>query len=346
MIQQQIYRTSLSSPLLPTAARQEEIASNAKKIYREFSRTEPSLPIFFRDWWLDAAAGPDAWNVALVMKNGQVTAAMPYVSRREYAMRVISQPLLTPMLGPWLRPGKGKPSTNLASEKILMLGLIEQLPAFDHFIQSWHHERTNWLPFYWKDFRQTTRYTYLLDDISDMSKVWNGFQHNTRGECRKAAYRFKLQIHDDLSLGAFLELNRMTFAKQGLPVPYSDSFVHRIDAACLERGCRKFWIAVDPEGRHHAGFYMVWDETSAYGLMNGANPDLRFSGGISLCLWEAIKYAATVTQKFNFSGSMLQPVERFFRGFGARQVPYFRITKTPSRLLRMQQSLLSVMRGS
>lgn len=346
MIEMQIYRDSLRGLLLPAAARQEEIAWNAKEVYRKFSKTEPSLPIFFRDWWLDAVAGPNNWNAAVVMKDSQVTAAMPYVSRRQYGMKVISQPPLTPMLGPWLRPGKGKPSTKLTNEKTLMLALIDQLPDFDHFIQNWHHERTNWLPFSWKNFCQTTRYTYLLEDIRDMNKVWNGFQHSTRGECRKAANRFKLQLRDDLSLDAFLELNRMTFAKQGLPVPYSDAFVRRIDAACVERGCRKFWIAVDPEGRHHAGFYMVWDETSAYGLMNGANPDLRSSGGISLCFWEGIKYAATVTQKFNFSGSMLQPVERFFRGFGGRQVPYFRITKTPSRLLRMQQSLLSVMRGT
>lgn len=346
MIQKQIYRDNLGSSLLITAAPQYDIASNAKEIYRNFSRAEPSLPIFFRDWWLDAATGPDSWNVALVMRAGQVAAAMPYVQRKQYGMRVISLPPLTPMLGPWIRPGNGKPGTTLSNERALMHALIEQLPAFDHFIQNWHHECTNWLPFYWKGFCQTTRYTYLLDDIRDMRKVWNGFQHNTRGECRKAANRFKLQLREDLPLGDFLALNRMTFAKQGLQVPYSDGFVRQVDAACMERGCRKFWIAVDPEGRHHAGLYIVWDEISAYGLMSGMNPDLRSSGAISLCFREAIKYASTVTQKFNFSGSMMQPMERFFRGFGARQVPYFRITKTPSMLLRIQQSLRSVMRGS
>lgn len=345
-IEKQIYPDSHGEGLSSAVPYQREDASRAKGIYRKFSRTERSLPIFFRDWWLDAAAGPDAWNVAVVMRDGEVAAAMPYVSRRKYGMRVISQPPLTPMLGPWLRPGSGKSATRLASEKSMMYSLIEQLPAFDHFMQNWYHEHTNWLPFYWKNFRQTTRYTYQLEDIRDIDKVWNGFQHSTRGECGKAANRFKLQLRDDLQLDDFLELNRMTFAKQGLSVPYSDAFVHRLDAACRERGCRKFWIAVDPQGRHHSGFYIVWDETSVYGLMNGTNPELRFSGGISLCFWEAIKYASTIAQKIDFSGSMMQPVERFLRGFGANQVPYFRVTKTPSILLRMQQGLSFAIRGS
>jgi hypothetical protein len=44
-------------------------------------------------------------------------------------------------------------------------------------------------------------------------------------------------------------------------------------------------------------------------------------------------------------GSMLEPIERFFRGFGAVQIPYFNITKTPSRMLRLRQGMHSVFNG-
>jgi hypothetical protein len=86
----------------------------------------------------------------------------------------------------------------------------------------------------------------------------------------------------------------------------------------------------------------VWDEQSAYGLFSGIDPALRNSGGASLCMWSLIKHASTVTKKFDFSGSMMEPVERFLRSFGATQVPYSNISKTPSRLLRMRQFLRSV----
>lgn len=314
--------------------------TSAKKIYRKFSRDELSLPIFSRDWWLDAVAGPDAWNVAIAGKGGQIVATMPYVMRRRFGLRLISQPALTQTLGPWIRSCGARSAQRLANERELMQALIDQLPVFDHFCQNWHHSRTNWLPFCWNGFRQTTRYTYALTELGETEKLWNGFQHNIRNECRKAASRFKLSVRDDLPLDAFLALNRKTFARQGMPVPYPEAFVRRLDAACAGHGCRKFFIAVDPEGRHHAGLYVVWDENSSYGLMIGSDPDLRTSGAVSLCFWEAIRHAAQVTRRFDFGGSMLQPIERFFRAFGAEQVPYFNVSKTNSVLLRMRQGLL------
>lgn len=315
-----------------------------RDIYREFSSKEPSLPIFSRGWWLDATAGPANWDVAMVSKGGQILATMPYVARKRFGARVVSQPPLTQKLGPWFRQGTGKQATRLAKEKEFMQALIDQLPPFDHFSQNWHYAQTNWLPFCWNGFQQTTRYTYVLQELGDIDTLWAGFDNSTRAECKKAAERYRLTVRDDLPLDVFLHLNRMTFERQGLVVPYSDDFVRGLDAACAERGCRKFFIAVDHDGKPHAGNYIVWDENSSYGLMNGSDPALRNSGAVSLCMWEVIKYASKVTKRFDFAGSMLEPIERFFRGFGATQVPYSSITKTPSRLLRMRQGFLAVVR--
>ena len=69
------------------------------------------------------------------------------------------------------------------------------------------------------------------------------------------------------------------------------------------------------------------------------DPELRSSGATSLCMWEAIAHATSVTTRFDFEGSMIESIERFFRGFGAEQTPYFHITKTPSRLFRARQAL-------
>ena len=49
-------------------------------------------------------------------------------------------------------------------------------------------------------------------------------------------------------------------------------------------------------------------------------------------MWEAIKFAATVTKKFDFEGSIIEPIERFFRAFGGRQIPYFQVSKTSRRM--------------
>ena len=317
---------------------------SAKDLYRELVAKEPSIPIFSRDWWLDATAGSEHWDVAMVKSGSEVQAAMPYMKRRRCGMTILGQPALTQTLGPWLRAMDPDTShaRKLAQEKDLMQELIDQLPDFDYFNQSWHYGCTNWLPFRWRGFRQTTRYTYVLDDLRDPDKLWSGFQGNVRRNCKAASERHRITVRDDLPLDEFLALNRMTFQRQGMEVPYSDAYVRRLDAACAERGCRKFYLAVDPEGRRHAGCYIVWDENSAYGLLNGSDPALRHSGALSLCFWHAIRDAALVTQRFDFEGSMIEPIERFVRGFGATQLPYFNVWKTPSRLLRMREALLSV----
>ena len=316
-----------------------------KKLYRHLCTNESSIPIFSRDWWLDALCGADNWDVSLVEQKGTVMAAMPYFIKHRAFFTLLGQPPLTQTLGPWLRPSNKKYARRLAQEKRILQDLIGQLPPFDYFNQNWHFSQTNWLPFFWNGFSQTTRYTYILPDLTDEKKLWSDLLENIRREIRKALNRFKLRIRDDLDMDSFLALNRLTFSRQGKKLPYSEELVRQLDTACIQHGCRKIFIAEDDKGNHHAGVYIIWDENSAYYLMGGADPELRNSGATSLCMWHAIRHASSVTRRFDFEGSIIEPVERFFRAFGAVQTPYFNITKTNLRLLRLRQCMHGIFRS-
>lgn len=309
-----------------------------KGIYRRFCEEESSIPLFSQPWWLDVTAG-DNWRVALVQKGDTVAAAMPYTVKKRYGFVVLSQPKLTQTLGPWISKTNAKYAKCLAREKDLMTALVEQLPDYDHFSQNWHFQRTNWLPFHWLGFRQTTRYTYRIEQLNQKNEddIWGDLQQNVRTDIKKARNRERLVVRDDLPLEVFWRLNKMVFERQNKPMPYDRAFVERLDKAAATHGCRKVLIAMDEQGRPHAGVYIVWDEQSAYYIMGGGDPALRNSGATSLCMWEAIKFASTVTSSFDFEGSMLEPVERFFRAFGAIQTPYFNLTHTPSRLFKVFQ---------
>lgn len=310
-----------------------------KQLYRTLCHEQTGIPLFSRDWWLDTVCGgAKNWDVAIVERDAKVIASMPYFLKKKAGFSLLTHPPLTQTLGPWLSPSKAKYAKALAEQKDLMQALIDQLPYFDFFSQNWNYKNTNWLPFYWRGFKQTTRYTYIIQNLTDEKLIWTGLQANIRTDIRKAENRFKLTVRDDLGLEVFLRLNRLTFERQGQMMPYSEEFVHRLDASCGERNCRKILIAVDSEGRPHAGVYIVWDENSAYYIMGGGDPELRNSGATSLCMWHAIKYAITVTRQFDFEGSMMEPVERFFRGFGAKQTQYSMISKTPSRILRLHEA--------
>lgn len=307
-----------------------------KEKYRIFCKTEDKIPLFSKDWWLDAVCSEPGidWNVILLHKGDDIIASMPYCIKRRHGLTYITMPKLTQALGPWLRSSNAKYAKALAQQKVLMTELIQGLPPFDHFVQNFHYPITNWLPFYWQGFSQTTRYTYILEDISNLDKVWSGFESKIRTDIRKAEKTLSIDTNPDID--SFLYLNDMTFARQSLKTPYSRALIKQLDINCQNRSCRKLFIASDLQNRMHAGVYLVWDRHSAYYLMSGANPELRNSGATSLCLWEAIKFASKVTQRFDFEGSILESIESFFRGFGAKQVPYFRITCETKLLKRLR----------
>jgi len=304
-----------------------------RRAYELLCEQENSIPLFAQPWWLDATAGPDKWDVALVEKGGLILATLPYLQHRRGGFRVLTQPYLTLALGPWLRSSDAKLPRRIAQQKELLQALIAQLPPFDHFQQKWHYDQTNWLPFRWSGFQQTTSYSYVLTDLSDLQATWNGFQENIRKEIRKASGRARLCVRDDRPLEALLHLQHLTFGRQGKTLPYPVELLHAIDQVCAPRGQRRLFIAEDEQGRPHAGVYIVWDQNSAYYLLGGGDPALRTSGAASLCMWEAIRHAATVTRRFDFCGSMVEPIEHFVRAFGGQQCPYFSVSKTPSKVL-------------
>ncbi|NEP55948.1 MAG: GNAT family N-acetyltransferase [Symploca sp. SIO2G7] len=300
--------------------------------------------IFQQPWWLESVA-PNAWDAVEVKRNGDLIARMPYAITRKNGLKLLTMPKLTQTLGPWLTLSTAKYAKQLGQQKDLMTSLISQLPHYDYFCQNFHYSVTNWLPFYWKGFHQTSYYTYCLDRLDDLEKVWSESQENIRTDIRKA--RKQVTVRTDLGVDDFLCVNALTFKRQGKPLPYSSKLVQRLDTACLEYQARKIFFAEDIQGRIHAAIYIVWDENSAYYLMGGADPELRNSGATSLLMWEAIQFAATVTKKFDFEGSMIESVERFFRAFGARQIPYFQVTDMSRRmkLLKTGKEMLRFLTG-
>ena len=285
--------------------------------------------LFDQPWWLDAVA-PNAWQVITHSVNGDLKARMPVYLKKRRGFTALTMPPLTQTLGVWLKPSEAKYSKQLSQQKEYISALLEQIPPFDLFSQQFHYSLTNVLPFHWKGFSSAVQYSYVLDDLSDLDKLWANFTESTRREIRKATKTVEVQT--ELSLDTFIDLNRMTFERQRQSLPYSEDLIKRLDEACINHNARKIFFAVDAGNQVHAALYIVWDERSAYYLMGGGNPSLRSSGATSLLMWEAIKFAATITRKFDFEGSMIEPIERFFRGFGAKQTAFYEMRKMSKRM--------------
>jgi Acetyltransferase (GNAT) domain len=283
--------------------------------------------IFQQPWWLDAVA-PRRWGETTVERDGRVIARLPYVVRGRRRMRVLTMPPLTQTLGPWVEQSAASAPRALSEELELLTALEAALPPAESFVQHFAPAMLNALPFHWAGYGLELQYTYRLKGLAE-DAVWQGMRGNIRREIRKA--RKRVEVRDDLPLDRFHAVWAKTFERQQLGVPASLVQLDRLDAACAARGARALLSAHDDDDRIHAVAYVVWDTNAAFYLLGGGDPELRTSGASSLLLWEGIARARSVTDVFDFEGSMLAPVERYFRAFGARQTPYLCVSRASRR---------------
>jgi len=280
-------------------------------------------------WFLDVVCDEKNWDVTLVERNGETIAALPYHFKKRGPYQVVLMPFLTKMMGPYIAVNAQKQSKRITAE------LIEKLPAVDEFDQNFHYDVTDWLPFYWKGFKQSTMYSYVLEDLSDLDKVYAGIKSTYRNNKIKKAEKV-VKLRTDLSLEDLYQIQQKTFERQGRDFTISFSFLEKIDRALVENQSRQLFFAIDEAGQIHSAAYLIWDQKCAYYLLAGDDPKLRSSGAGIFLIWEAIKYTKNELglNRFDFQGSMMHGIEKVRRSFGAKAVPYFRIWKEGPRFYR------------
>jgi len=309
------------------------INMNNKEILKAWCDSHPEIPLFLQYDWMQIVAKPEQWDVAIVGTDSEVQAFLPYFKKRKLQFEIITVPPLTPYMGPWIHYPEGqKEATRLSFEKKMMEQLIVQLPKTDKFTQYFHPEITNWLPFYWNGFEQSTRYTYIIDDLSDADVLYQNLQGNIRREITKAQKVLTITECENVKILHNLKLK--DFAVKRQEINYSEAYFSNIYKKLKAKDACKAWLASDAKGNPIASLLLVWDDESAYYLAGAVDPKNKNTGAMSLLMWTAILFSSSVSNAFNFEGSMIEPVERFFRSFGAKQTPYFEIRKTDSKLLK------------
>jgi len=298
----------------------------SKEKYIIFAESEANLPIFSKPWWLDSVCGIDDWDVAIVEIQNKIIASMPYYYTKKSFFFSINMPPLTQVMGPYIKyPQEQKSYKKLSFDKKVMNELMSQFPKFHAFHQRFNFTATNWLPFYWNGYKQSTRYTYVIENLSNINGVINNFSSAKKKNIKRSEKL--LEIKYDLTAEEFYANHKMTLSKQGMDITYSFSVFKKIYVNGYNKDSAKTIYAVDKDNNIHGALFIIWDRNTAYDLISTIDPDFRNSGSASLLVLEAIKLASTKTKKFDFEGSMIENVENSFRQFGAVQQQYFEIRK-------------------
>lgn len=295
-----------------------------KEKYIHFCKNELDLPIFSQPWFLDIVCGDNGWDILLVMKDNKVAASMPVPKQNKVTFQFSRTPVLAKYLGPYFSK---KFSSVKQQEKLLKL-LINQMPCITFFNQNFNPTLTNWLPFFWENFAATTSYTFVLDLSKNINELYNNIDGNYRNN-KIAKAKQSITIRSDLNLLDFYDVQSKTLERQNIEFPFSFDFIKKYDAILKEKNAREIFFAIDKEKNIHSVAYLIWDRKTTYLQMIGDDPTLRKSGAGILLTWHMIKYAKEVLQKerFDFLGSMIEPITNVRESFGATPIPYLRIQK-------------------
>lgn len=282
--------------------------------------------IFEESWWLDAVA-PNQWECIEVKdEKGNLTGRWPICYGKILGLKTIRNPQYTQTLGPWIKSDASRYTKYLSAKKKVLEQLIAQIPSKPYnFYVTLDSSNEYVLPFRWHGFQITPTFSYRFHNLSNLDEIYRNIDSKQKSVIKKATAT--ITIKDDCTIDVLIEMMQMTNDRQNRKKGIYKDTILRIDEACQQHHARKLLVAMDEHAHVHAAAYLVYDDRICYYLMGGANPEYRNSGAQSLLIWEGIKFASTVSKAFDFEGSNVELIERFFRSFGSSFVVNYEVKR-------------------
>jgi len=245
--------------------------------------------------------------------------------QRKFGLRILRNPPFTPHIGPFFDYRASNPAAQSGEQRAVaeaMAAWMAQDNAAITFAGLGVGHR-DCLPFYWRGYKVIPAYTYRIDLDQTIDDLLGNFSPDRRKAIRKAQ-KDAIEVQpfdrtDDLPrlVGASFDRHRKRI---------SSSHISRIleEFAPNSGG---YGIQATDKGKVVAGVYVVYDTKTAYYLLGGYTDGAHHGAG-ALAMWHAITKAKNLgLQVFDFEGSVVPPIERYFRGFGGKLTPYFSVHK-------------------
>ncbi len=289
--------------------------------YRRFCE-DGQLPVFYHPGWLDRAAGEGQWGFALLNDaDGAIRAAWPYLRVRKWGMNALLNPRMTSYLGPVAAgPSEDEELTALYHRLPRHL-LLEQKINPDAGISGTPVSKIQRIP----------SPTYLLNLKTEESRLLENMKESLRRQIRKAERNLEVTAGqpDELAMLFDAEL-RGKVGRNLLPLPQLTALL------ALLKGENGFLLAARASGQVLGGIAIVRNFRSYYYLIGAQNEKGREMAAMSGLMWEAIREVRRRgAPLFDFEGSSIPSIARFFSSFGAEIGVQISWRQAPRPVLRL-----------
>ena len=173
-------------------------------------------------------------------------------------------------------------------------------------------------PFIQEGFTPAVSFTYRISLQLDEKDLLSDFSSERRKNIRDAE-KAMLTVDINGDTAEILSHLNHTWHNAGL----------KLDSEVLRKMLDKdftFTVSIRDNNELVAVSVIAADSSCAYYIAGGTLKNASNNGAGALALWESIKLAKKLNRKeFDFCGSSVPSIEKFFRGFGGELTPYFRV---------------------
>jgi hypothetical protein len=286
---------------------------------------EPALGVFASEQWL-SIYGKDLELFGLYNDGGQLNGGFYLCRTKKAGLPFDRLPPYTPHCGFFFSPGGKNPSSLLNSQKEAMqalAGAIESRRAAITVL-AFPAGVVDMQPFIWRNFKVVPNYTYRIDLGQEMAAIRAGFDPKHRNAISRAE-KAGHDIVENATADELYEFFSAALKRSGANV--YDPTLRKIFFEFAVKGSA-FSIAARASGKVEGAVFCVYDRATCYYMFGGTGRGENTQGLNNLLVQMSIEKAKTLgCSVFDFEGSMLVGVERFFRGFGPALVPYYTVNK-------------------
>ena len=245
---------------------------------------------------------------------------------RKFGLSIYRDPPYTPEIGPFLKIDASNPVSVMDLWKEALTLTSNYLDKLHYSVISLSLNKSilDMQPFIWRKFKVIPGYTYIIDLSMSIEEILKRMSNERRKNINKAS-KDGLLVKEINNYEMIKSLAIKTFSRQDMEV--NESCLNRILFKFANKE-NSFAFGTFANDKPIACTFCVYDKNTAYYLIGGYDNDSRHHGAGALSMWEAIKYTKKLGLRyFDFEGSMVPQIERYFRGFGGQLTPYYRINK-------------------
>ena len=187
-------------------------------------------------------------------------------------------------------------------------------------------EHIDMQPFIWKNYKVIPNYTYQINlskiKEEELLKIASPEKRNEQKKAIKD--NVSVTITEDYSI--IKKMVEHTFERK--EKSFNTALVSEIlNNYSNNQNSYSYFSKLDNEPI--SANYIIHDKNIAYYLMGGYHPQKKHLGAGVYALFKAIEEAKRRNISiFDFEGSMLPEVEKYFRGFGGEIIPYYTLNKS------------------